>query len=175
MTVDASAPGGTGDDRVPTPAPDDPPVMLVAPPRPGELTPRWRFLVAVVWIAVAVAQGAVWRTSDQLGMSTWWLGPRGDPRPLAVQLLPFLPALVMVLAASNRIRFLPWWGAVSSAVVLAIGIADLGTVTRLAWVEIAIGAAALAVSVASRAGAYRPGAAPDTGPEHASAAPTAAV
>jgi hypothetical protein len=107
-------------------------------------------------MAVAVAQAAVWRTSDQLGLSTWWLGPRGEPRPPAVQIAPFLPATVMLLAAVNRVRHLAWLGAVCAAVVVAIGVADLALVPRLAWVEIAIGVAAMATSFASTAGSYRP-------------------
>jgi hypothetical protein len=163
VTVDATAPGDTGDAPEPQEPPPAPPtlgateqVALIAAPRPGELTPSWRLITAVAWLAVAVAQGAVWKTSDQLGMSTWWLGPRGEPRPVAVQLLPFLPAVVMVLAAANRVRFLAWWGVVCAALVAAIGVADLGVMAELGWVEIGIGAAALLVSVASFAGAYRP-------------------
>jgi hypothetical protein len=162
VTVDATAHGDTGDtgdtretpDGAPAGGPPDSIVLIVAP-RPGELTPGWRLLTAVAWLAVAVAQGAVWKTSDQLGMSTWWLGPRGAPRPVAVQLMPFLPAVVMVLAAANRVRFLAWWGVVCAALVAAVGVADLGVMDELGWVEIAIGAAALLVSLASFTGSYR--------------------
>lgn len=133
--------------------------MLVRRPRPGELTPGWRLVTAVTWIAVAVAIGSVWKTSAQLGLSTWWLGPRGDPQPLLVQLSPFAPALAMVLAAINNTRRIPLLGLAASVVVVAVGVADLGRVARLGWIEIGIGVAAAAVSIASTTGVLRPSAA----------------
>jgi hypothetical protein len=131
-------------------------VVPIRTPRAGELSSKWRLMTALTWIAVVLALGSVWNVSDQLGLSTWWLGPRGEPRPRVVQLLPFVPAVVMVLAAINHIRQLAWWGVLAAALIVAVGVVDLGYVARLGWVEIAIGVAAGAVSVASRSGTYRP-------------------
>lgn len=124
-------------------------------PRAGELSARWRLVTAVTWIAVGVALGAVWRTSDQLGLSTWWIGPRGDPNWITIQLLPFVPAVLMVLATINRVRWLAWMGLVASAAVIAIGVGDLGRVAKLGVIEVLIGAAAAATSLASLTGTYR--------------------
>jgi hypothetical protein len=134
----------------------EPQVALVRTPRPGELTPGWRLVTSVAWIAVAVAIGSVWKTSDQLGLSTWWLGPRGDPQTRAVQLMPFVLALLMVIGAINNARRLPLFGIAASAIIVAIGIGDLGRVARLGWIEIGIGIAAAAVSLGSITGMLRP-------------------
>jgi hypothetical protein len=120
--------------------------------RPGELSPGWRLVTAVTWIAVAVAIGSIWKTSAQLGLSTWWLGPRGDPRPRVVQLMPFAPSIVMILGTINNARRLPQLGLAASAIIAAIGIVDLGRVVRLGAIEIGIGIAAAAVSIASTTG-----------------------
>lgn len=167
MTDDASAPSEAAHHGAPLPPPPVPDtvgalpepetaVLFVRAPRAGELTPRWRLAQAVTWIGVAVAIGSIWKTTDQLGMSTWWLGPRGEPRPAAVQVLPFVPALVMILLAINHVRHLAWWSLGASALVVAVGVVDLGYKPAIGMLEIAVGAAAALVSVASFAGSYRP-------------------
>ncbi len=151
MTVDATAPG-----EDPVDAPPRQQVLLTRTPRAGELAPGWRLVTAVTWIAVAVAIGSVWKTSDQLGRSTWWIGPRGQQHPLPVQMLPFLPALVMLVGTINHWRRLGVWGVVASVAVVAVGVVDLGRVARIGAIEIAIGVAALVVSIASATGTFRP-------------------
>src|SRR5262245_20292217 len=91
-------------------------------PSAGELTAGWRMITGLTWILVVVALGAVWKTSDQLGLSTWWLGPRGAPNSLIVQLLPFLPAVLMVLAAINHVRYVPWFGLAASVLIVVVGV-----------------------------------------------------
>lgn len=170
MTADPTAPDGEPIDAAPwpwspqaaasaapAPAPADaiPTVVLSRTPRAGELAPTWRLVTAVSWIAVAVAIGSVWKTSDQLGLSTWWIGPRGQPNPVVVQLLPFAPPLVMIVGAIAQWRRLALSGVVAALAVIAIGLGDVGRVERLGIVEVVIGAAALAVSIASFTGTYR--------------------
>lgn len=152
--------GGPDTDRVgwspPSVADDAAPVLpLERPPRPGELTVRWRIVTAIVWIGVAAALAAVWNTSVQLGLATWWLGPRSDPRPVFVRLLPFVPTMLMLLGTINQVRRLGWYGLLAAASIGVIGIVDLGYVRRLGIVEIAIAVAAAAASVASFSGTYR--------------------
>jgi hypothetical protein len=125
------------------------------PPRAGELTVGWRAVTAATWIGVVVGLAAVWNASVQLGLSTWWLGARADPQPRYIQFLPFVPPVLMLLATINQMRWLPWMGLASAAFIGAIGVADIGRVTSLAAVEIAIAGAAAAVSIASLTGTYR--------------------
>jgi hypothetical protein len=115
----------------------------------------WRITTAIAWIAVILALAGVWNASVQLGLGTWWLGPRSSPQPVYVRMLPFVPAVVILLAVINNLRGIAWAGIVGAATVAVVGIVDLGYVRRLAWVELAIAAAALAVSVASFTGIYR--------------------
>jgi hypothetical protein len=137
-------------------ADDVPPIRLERPPRPGELSVRWRLVTALVWIGVAAALAAVWNTSVQLGLATWWLGPRSSPQPVFVRLLPFVPPLLMLLGTINQVRRLGWFGLLSAASIGVVGIIDLGYVRRLGLVEIAIAVAAAAASIATFSGTYRP-------------------
>jgi hypothetical protein len=124
-------------------------------PRPGQLTPGWRIATGVTWGLVFVAFTAVWKVSRELGLSTWWLGPIGEPQPVFVLLLPFVAPGLVVLATLNNARRLPWAGLLASTVTAAIGVGDLDRVTRLAIVELAIAGAGAAVSIASFSGVYR--------------------
>lgn len=124
---------------------------------------------ALVWAGVFVAMIAVWKTSTELGMTTWWLGPLGDPMPAPVRMLPFVPPTLMAVIALSGNRFVPYAGLAASAVLAAIGAADLATthgsaVPRIALVELAIALAGLLVSIAGFSGRYR--ATPAPAPTH---------
>lgn len=134
---------------------DAPVVLLDPPPRAGELTLPWRIGTALTWIGVVLAMAAVWNASVQLGLSTWWLGPRGAPQPRAIQLMPFVAPLLMLLGTINNARRLPWFGLLAAAVTAAIGLGDIGRVPSIAATELLIAAAAAVVSVASLTGTYR--------------------
>jgi hypothetical protein len=123
--------------------------------RPGDLSAGWTLVFVIGWVGVAVGFAAVWNASVQLGLSTWWLGPAADRRPLVIRLLPFVAPLLAVLAAAMRVRWLPWIGVAAAAATAAIGIGDLGRVTGLAIVELLLAACGLLVSLASTAGMYR--------------------
>ena len=130
-------------------------VRLARTPRAGELTTIWRLVTCLTWMLVVVGLGCVWKTSDQLGLSTWWLGPRGEPHSIVIQLLPFVPPVLMLLAAINNLRYLPWLGLVASILVVLTGLFDMVRFTGLGALEVAIGVAAAVVSLVSLAGMYR--------------------
>jgi hypothetical protein len=156
VSESAAAPAPEVDDQV---ADRRPPVSPTAeiprPPRPGDMSVAWRITTAITWIAVILGLAGVWNASVQLGLGTWWLGPRSSPQPVYLRMLPFVPAVVILLAVINNVRGIAWAGIVGAATVAVVGIVDLGYVRRLAWVELAIAAAALLVSVASFTGIYR--------------------
>ena len=145
------------------PPPPPAPAIPVVPLRAGQLTMGWRIVTVVTWVGVIAAFASVWNTSVQLGLSTWWLGPRGDPQPQLVRLLPFVAPLMMCVAAFNNLRRLPYLGLGAAAVVAAFGIGDLGRVSELAALELLIAASAAAVSAASLTGMYRAAPPTDTG------------
>ncbi len=124
-------------------------------PQAGELSHAWRIATSITWIGVVLALAAVWNTSEQLGLSTWWLGPRGQPQPRLVQLAPFLAPVLMLLATINNVKRLGWLGLLASGTVAAVGIIDLGRVAKLGLLELLIASAGAAVSIGSMTGTYR--------------------
>lgn len=148
--------GGATTDTSPDPEPAPAPVaVLTPPPRAGELTLPWRIGTALAWISVVLALAAVWNASVQLGLSTWWLGPRGDPQPRVIQLAPFVAPVLMVLGTINNVRWLGWFGLAASGVLAAVGLGDLTRVGSIAATELAIAGAAAVISLASLTGTYR--------------------
>ena len=140
---------------VDTDVPPPPVVLLDPPPRAGELTLGWRIGTALTWLSVVLAMAAVWNASVQLGLSTWWLGPRGDPRPRVIQLTPFVAPALMLLGTINNLRWLAWYGLAAAGAVAAVGFGDLDRVGSIAATELVIAAAAALISLASLTGTYR--------------------
>ena len=111
-------------------APHPPPPPVPSPPdrspaptaRAGELTVGWRAATAIVWAFVIVGFVAVWKTSRELGLNTWWLGPWGEPQPAYVTMLPFVAPITMIVLAVNGDRRLPEIGLVAAAVTALFGL-----------------------------------------------------
>jgi hypothetical protein len=147
---------------IPAPPPPPPPApqvhrpIPVIPAEPGQLTLGWRIATAIVWGLVFVAYIAVWKTSRELGLSTWWLGPLGEPVGWYVSMLPFLVPIAMILLAVNNAKGLPWFGLVGAAWCAVIGLLDTGKVWRLGLVELGIAVAAGLAAVGSISGRLRP-------------------
>jgi hypothetical protein len=120
--------------------------------RPGQLTGGWRWAFIVCWGCVPLALLAVSASAWKMGLSMWWTGPRFAPRPLVVQVLPAVPAVLLVVLAARNVRFLPYLGAIAAIVLAAVGTGDLGRFEGLALAQLAIAGAALCVSLASFAG-----------------------
>ena len=157
--TDGSPDDATVVDAPAAPVPPPPPPMSMPFRRPlqaGHQTMGWRVVTACTWVLVIVAFAGIWNTSVQLGLSTWWLGPRGDPQPQAVRLLPFIAPVLMCLAVFNNLRHLAYLGLGAAAVVAVFGLGDLGRVPELAVLELLIAAMAAGVSFASLTGTYRP-------------------
>jgi hypothetical protein len=112
-------------------------------------------MVVTTWVGVFTSYLAVWKASEELGLATWWLGPRSAPQPVIVRLVPFMVAAVFGILASSNMPGMPWIGSVGAVALATIAVPDLSRSTGLATVEFAIAGAALLVSVASFTGAYR--------------------
>ena len=111
--------------------------------------------MAVTWVMIFLSYMAVWKASEELGIGTWWLGPRSNPQPTVVSLIPFVIIVLVGVSASFNIRHLPWIGVAGSVALALIAIPDLSRSTGLAVVEFAIAGAAMMVSLASLTGRYR--------------------
>lgn len=125
------------------------------PPVAGQLTLGWRIATAIVWGLVFVALVAVWKTSRELGLHTWWLGPPGAPVFPLVSMMPFVAPVAMILLSVNNVRGLPWFGLGASALTAVVAVFDVAKVPRLALVELAIAVAGALAAVASLSGRYR--------------------
>jgi hypothetical protein len=112
-------------------------------------------MVTTTWVGVFVAYLAVWKASEEIGIATWWLGPRSSPQPLLVRLLPFIVTAVFGILASYNVPRMPLIGLIGSLALAAIAVPDLSRSTGLAVIEFAIAGAVLLVSAASFAGTYR--------------------
>ncbi len=118
-------------------------------------------MVVAAWVGVFVAYMAVWKASEELGLATWWLGPRSSPQPVLIRLAPFIVTAVFGILASYNVPRMPAIGLLGAAVLAAIAAPDLSRSTGLAIVEFAIAAAVAVVSAAAFTGMY-PKPRPDT-------------
>ncbi len=107
------------------------------------------------WVGAFVAYLAVWKASEEIGIATWWLGPRSNPQPLVIRLVPFIVIAVFGILASYNVPKMPVIGLVGAAALAAIAVPDLSRSTGLAIIEFAIAGAVLLVSLASFTGTYR--------------------
>ncbi len=123
--------------------------------RKGDLTPGWRLVFGLGWLTVIVAMASTWNVSRQLGLATWWIGPPAQPTNVAVRMIPFVPAVLLLLGTFNRARYLPYAGIVGGFGIAAVSIPDFSRATRLGLLELVIGVAAIAMSAGAIVGLYR--------------------
>ena len=109
----------------------------------------------LTWVGAFLAYLAVWKASEEIGIATWWLGPRSHPRPIPIRLVPFAVVAVFGILASFNVRWLPWIGLTGSGALALIAIPDLSRSGGLAAIEFAIAAAVALVSLGSFTGVYR--------------------
>ena len=113
--------------------------------------PAWPVATGIFWGLVFAALIGVWKASQEVGVATWWRGPRSAPRPLPVQILPLIAPSVMVIGAMFRWSRLAWVGVGAGLITAAIGAGDLAGVPKLAAVLLALGGAGVVFSLAALA------------------------
>ena len=74
---------------------------------PGDLVGSWRIAIVATWALVVFVYSAVWKTSVEIGIGTWWLGARSDPQPVVVRLVPFAVAIGFGMVSSVGRKRLP--------------------------------------------------------------------
>ena len=124
-------------------------------PRVGELTPAWRIALILTWVGAFLAYLAVLKASEEIGIATWWLGPRSHPQPIPIRLIPFAVVAVFGMLAGSNVRRLPWISLAGSGVLALIAVPDLSRSSGLAAIEFAIAGAVALVSIGSFTGMYR--------------------
>lgn len=129
--------------------------MSDAPLRPGQLTVGWQIMLAACWTAAFFAFAAVWKTSQEIGIGTWWLGARSQPQPIAIRIVPFALTLAVGMVALYNIRRTAWVSA-GASIAIAVGAAfDMSRSGGLAAIEFAIAGSMLLVSIGAALGAIR--------------------
>ena len=111
--------------------------------------------VGRTWTVAFFAFAAVWKTSQEIGIGTWWLGPRAQPQPTIVRIAPFALALSVAMLALANIPRVAWISAMAS-IAIAIGAAfDMSRSGGLAAIEFAIAGSMMLVSLGAMLGALR--------------------
>ena len=86
------------------------PVLIVDQRRAGQLSSGWRAVFVTGWTGALLGIAAVWKASRIVGLSTWWLGPPAQARPIVVSAIPGLVALIVLIVGIRNVRGLPWIG-----------------------------------------------------------------
>ena len=142
----------------PPPPPSNAAPFFVSVPRPlraGQLTLTWGRFLLLTWLFVVASFIAIWVSSRNTGLSTWWLGPETSPRFIVINLLPFVLPAVMCLLCQLALRGLPWFGIGAALVTAAIAAGDISRVPGYAVAEFTIAGGALLASLACFAGVLR--------------------
>jgi len=121
----------------------------------GELVTSWRFASVAVWMLVVFTYSAMWKTSVELGIGTWWLGPRSSPQPFFVRLIPFAVAIVFGLLSSYPLKRMPVINVCGALAMAAIAVPDFSRSVGLATIELAIAGAVLLVALGSFTGVVK--------------------
>ncbi|MFT7392793.1 MAG: hypothetical protein ACI83Y_000456 [Candidatus Azotimanducaceae bacterium] len=119
------------------------------------MTTGWQMLLGAAWTASFFAFAAVWKTSQDIGISTWWLGARAQPQSVTIKIIPFVLSIVIGLAAIYNLRRVALISLAGSFGVALIAVFDISRSGGLAAIEFAIAASLAAISVGAFTGTYR--------------------
>ena len=109
-------------------------------------------MVGAAWVAAFFAFASVWKASEEIGIGTWWLGPRSQKQPTFIRIVPFALCILVIVVAMYNVRRLSLVSTLASLGVAAIAAGDISRSGGLAAVEFAIALAVLLVSMASLTG-----------------------
>lgn len=142
-------------DAGPEPAPPDAPSTTRAAVRPGDLAGSWRAMLGLAWLAAFFAYAAVWQASVQIGIGTWWLGPRAQPTHVAIKLIPFYLTLVIGLLVVYNVKWIVRWSALGIVAATLIALPDFSRSVGLGVAEATIAGLLGVITLASLSGRYR--------------------
>ena len=98
---------------------------------------------------------AIWKTSVELGIGTWWLGARSDPQPPFVRVIPFAVAIGFGLVSSFHFKRLPAITLLGAVVLALIAVPDFSRSVGLATLELITAGAVLLVGLGSFTGVVK--------------------
>ena len=139
--------------------------LAAAPPlRPGQLTVAWQIMLSAAWTAAFFACASVWKTSAEIGIGTWWIGPRAQPQHVLVRILPFAVTMLLGLLAVYNVRRVAVASIAASLLLAGGAVFDMSRSGGLAAIEFAIAGSMLLVSVGALAASTRRAPHPATAP-----------
>lgn len=101
------------------------------------------------WVGAVLGYSTIWAVSRQVGLPTWWLGPRSDPQPLAITAIPFALPVLMLIGVALGLRRIALYGVIAAVLSAPIALVDLEAQPGLAIAQIAVSLAALCASAAA--------------------------
>ena len=131
------------------------PPLAPADARAGQLVAFWRLVLGGAWLAAFFAYAAVWQASVQLGIATWWIGPRSQPTSAWIRIIPFLGTIAVAICVLYNLRRIVWISAAGAALAVVFALPDLDRSTGLAVVELMIAAVLAIVTALATTGRYR--------------------
>ena len=117
-------------------------------------------MLALAWTAAFFAFAAVWKASQEIGIGTWWLGPRAQPQPMVVRIAPFALTMVFGFMAIYNLRRTALFSAGGSLLIGLVAVFDISRSGGLAAIEFGIAVCLLLVSFGAIAGSVRSATAP---------------
>lgn len=124
--------------------------------RPGDITPAWRIALGVAWVLAFFGYAAIWQASVQIGIGTWWIGPRAQPANIAIKMLPFALALGVAVSIVYDVPRVLRVSSVAVALAALIALPDFSRSSGLGTAEAIVAALVGIVTLAASSGRYRP-------------------
>jgi hypothetical protein len=112
-------------------------------------------MLGLGWLSAFFVYAGVWQASVQIGIGTWWIGPRAQPTHTVVKLIPFFLTLSLGLLVAYNVRLIVRWSAVGVAAAALISIPDFSRSTGLGVAEAIIAGLLGIITLASLSGRYR--------------------
>lgn len=112
-------------------------------------------MLGLSWVGAFFAYAGIWQASVQVGIGTWWIGPRAQPTHVVIRLLPFVLALVMTLLVVYSVRHVMRWSAIGVLAAFLGAIPDFSRSVGLGIAEVVVAALVGVVTLGALSGRYR--------------------
>jgi len=109
----------------------------------------------MAWVLAFFAYAAIWNASVQIGIGTWWVGPRAQPPFLLVRLLPFFMCIIVLLCIVYHAPRLLQISAVATGFAAVGAIPDFSRSIGLGVAEAVVAGLLAVVTAAALTGRYR--------------------
>lgn len=112
-------------------------------------------LLGLAWVLAFFSYAAIWNASVQIGIGTWWVGPRAQPTFILVKLLPFVLCLAMVLCIVYNAPRMVRISAIATVATAIWAIPDFSRSIGLGVAELTVAGLLAIGTAAALTGRYR--------------------